>query len=263
MASHIIAFDANAASAELNRVRRIIGREFRTVTEAQLPPAHVDMNSNPVARIREMRRRGEDIMEIAVEAGAAALKDRDHRQFQIGDLAREVQKKYGENTLGAYCKRIGAVYNTVMEWRRVSEFWDDENTARQYFLDNGLSYTHLREARRLKTVRTFNEITDIVESWLTAGEDGLPITPDEAKIRVDKMLGKDVPPTKLFDGVGRVIEVVGAESSRPRVILELEPGADYGQLLKIASMYGRLIVTEPEGEKAVSESADDAPQAPF
>ena len=77
-------------------------------------------------------------LEEIISDGLVAREERDGSQWRLGDLAQEVAKGYGEDTIGKYAGEIGIVKKTLMNYRTVSARFSPEvrNNHRK------LSYSH-------------------------------------------------------------------------------------------------------------------------
>jgi hypothetical protein len=64
--------------------------------------------------------------EELISSGMVAREDRDNSQWLLGDLAKEVEKGYGEDTVGKYAGEIGIVKKTLMNYRTVSTRFSPE-----------------------------------------------------------------------------------------------------------------------------------------
>lgn len=92
--------------------------------------------------------------EEAVSIGIQLREVKDNVHWELGDLARKVEKHYGEDCLGKFANGIGIPKDSLREYRRVAR--KIKKTARCPFL----SYRHHQRAAN----------TDHPERWLKKAE---------------------------------------------------------------------------------------------
>ncbi len=69
--------------------------------------------------------KGSDWEEL-VSSGIIAMELRNQTQWVLGDLALEVEKQYGRDSLGQYATAIGVKRATLARYRSVSKAWPPE-----------------------------------------------------------------------------------------------------------------------------------------
>lgn len=111
--------------------------------------------------------------EDLVGAGIYAVEVRSAMQIIIGYLAKQVEKRYGEDRLGSFAFELGLAARTVRDWRSVYTFWYKENGASAPFtaraeLPEHASYTHMRVA-----ARHFDDALTALPALETALDDSL------------------------------------------------------------------------------------------
>jgi hypothetical protein len=57
--------------------------------------------------------------------GKALVEDLSGKQYELGELADEIEKSYGDDTLGEYAEAIGITYDTLKGYRYVWRRWKD------------------------------------------------------------------------------------------------------------------------------------------
>lgn len=95
----------------------------------------------PSAQIESVARDWESL----ISDGLNAREERDGSQWKLGDLALEIEKGYGEDTIGKYASEIGIVKKTLMNYRTVSARFTSE--VRKHHAK--LSYSHFVAASGL------------------------------------------------------------------------------------------------------------------
>ncbi len=148
--------------------------------------------------------------ELICEAGRIAAQNIDQGRYLIGDLAAQVKKEYGRDTVGRFAKDIGIPKARAQEYRQVCEFWSNSQRIHIFERFQGMvSYSHLRKAMRLKNnLEAFLFIEE-------CGNNGW--TCEEAGVRLTERLGKPTPPPKLLDGLGFIRDIRGQ-----RVLIEVD-----------------------------------------
>jgi len=142
---------------------------------------------------------GEDTWEAAVSAGIQAQENMDTGRWTIGDLALLVVTKYGDNSVQDFAKSIKVEASRVKEYRTVARFWEKSARAdiRESFAN--ISYSHMREAMRLKDVDAAMKF--IEECSLN------DYTVEMARIKLNERLGKPMPPRKVAELICNVQQV--------------------------------------------------------
>ena len=139
------------------------------------------------------------------QRAAAAI---DLGRWLIGDDALAIETSYGGKEVEKYATGINVPKERVQEYRTVCKFYP--LSARAEFLESNptITYTHMREAMRLK---------ELAKAWKFLRECSQQArTVELARIRLTEMLGKPVPPIKdVFDvqsvlqaGSGKVLLAV-------------------------------------------------------
>lgn len=84
-----------------------------------------------------------------VELGRAAREHGDASRWELGDLANEIDAKYGEGAIEAWGKEIMLRRSTAYEYKRVAAFFP--HPERQYFIAQNpmVTYSHFRMATKL------------------------------------------------------------------------------------------------------------------
>lgn len=142
---------------------------------------------------------GRDVYQDAVSAAQADAADMDARRWRLGDLACLVAKQYGRNTIAAFAKDIGEPVARLRGYRTVSNFFDRGNSTRVEFSESDVvSWSHFREALRLRK-KYGEQAAQMADDFIRHVADNA-LTVEKAKVQLNKSLGKDTPPLKLFDG---------------------------------------------------------------
>lgn len=146
-----------------------------------------------IPAIEALIERGDDIWEVLVNAGIQAQEFLDTGRWTIGDLAGLVDKQYGQNTIGTFAKAINVEVERVREYRTVAAFWEIPHRQKIRADYPTITYSHMREAMRLKSVEAAEAFIEECagEGW----------TVEEARLKLRERLGKPLPPRKLVDGV--------------------------------------------------------------
>lgn len=104
------------------------------------------------AEVQQVARTWEEIL----SDGLVAREDRDGSQWKLGDLAIEVAKSYGEDTIGKYAGEIGIVKKTLMNYRTVSARFTNEVRTKY----RKLSYSHFAALVPLESPEAWLEKAD-------------------------------------------------------------------------------------------------------
>lgn len=135
-------------------------------------------------------RAGETSWDALTEAGKLAQRNMDVGRWIIGDLAVMVKTRYREDRLGSFAKEIQVDVARVREYRRVCAFW--EMSHRQHFFDDErITYSHFREAMRLKDIEHARAFLDACaeNEW----------TVEAARVALNEHLGKPSPATNVAE----------------------------------------------------------------
>ena len=154
----------------------------------------------------------DDIWEALVSDGISALEQIDAGRWIIGDNALAIDTVYGQNSIETYSLDIGAEYSRVRQYRSVSGFWHKETSPRLMLLEEcpTLSWTHFREAMRLKTPERAAEFLD------TCASNAWNIT--RARVELDKIIKRTSPAEKWVDTELRITSMPNC-----RVVFTLTP----------------------------------------
>lgn len=176
-----------------------------------------DSTIDPVDALEALAADGADVWESAISAGIEAGASIDSGKWVIGDIACLVEKQYGEDRIGDFAKSINVERDRVVEWRGVCRFFDRPTRTALRASRPNLSYTHFREAKRLKdkakAIAFLEEAAD--NDWNV----------ERARIELRAQTGKPLPPLKLVDTKATVRRIEGL-----KVTFDLNPGAT-GKLL--------------------------------
>lgn len=176
--------------------------------------------ADPLDMADAMLRQGDDPWELLVSAGITWRDQIDTGRWKIGDAALLIDKRYGEDTLTRYANGIGATPRSVKDYRQTCGFW--HKPVRESLLQElpKLTYTHFRQAMRLKDLGAaaafLQECSDA--DW----------SAERADVEISKRLKKPVPPCKLIDAK-LLIDAWGKQ----RVAFALSPD----QMLKLLDSY--------------------------
>jgi hypothetical protein len=174
-------------------------------------PATIAAPFDVDALFAELESTAGDTFDLVVNAGIAARESLDQGRYVIGDLACHVKKKYGEDQLGIFAADIHCKAASVREYRRVCAFWLRPVRAELFDAMPGLSYSMLRDARRLgDTARALDFLRKCNdEGWKC----------ERASIEIDKLLGKETP--EMFKVLDTVLS--GAAFSALRLGVDVNP----------------------------------------
>lgn len=144
------------------------------------------------------------------ELGRSAAQNIDQGRYLIGDLAAQIKKEYGRDTVGRFAKDIGIPKARAQEYRHVCEFWTKSARADIFDTYAGqVTYSHLRAAMRLKDA---DAALDFIRE---CGDNSYTV--EQAAVKLQERLGKPTPPEKLLDGLGYVRDIRGR-----RVLIEFD-----------------------------------------
>lgn len=156
------------------------------------------------------------VWETLCELGRSRVQANDGNQWELGDLAIEVDKNYGTNRIGEWAAAIGIVTSTANNYRKISRYYAPD--FRKLFPD--LSYTHyvsahipekymadgLEESLHLLTLASEN-------NWRTG----------KLAIERNALVGKPKPAKRVMDYTGIIASV---DAQIGRLVIQLEPGAN-------------------------------------
>lgn len=94
--------------------------------------------------------------EQAISLGMEAREQGDQSSWLLGDLANEVEKDYGEDSLGKYAYAIGVVKKTLQGYRTVASVFPQE-TREKY---RKLSFSHFKILASLSKPEAWLEKAD-------------------------------------------------------------------------------------------------------
>ncbi len=137
--------------------------------------------------------RGEDIWESAISAGIDAQSSMDEGRWLIGDLARLVDKSYGDDRIGDFAKGINVDVKRVMEYRTVAKFWPISVRAELLEACPTVSYSHMRLAMQCGDL---DKATAFIETCASEA-----LTVESARLRLKEVTGKPSKPKKLGEFV--------------------------------------------------------------
>jgi len=171
------------------------------------------------------------------DEGREAASQGDRNRFKIGDLACEVETRYGEHTIIDFAKAIGTAVKSVTTYRTVCRLYIFSR--REIFLTDNpmLTYTHLRDAMVL------GDVEEAYKFLETASADGLSV--EAARIALTILRGKPVPPHKLLD-----VPVSIFQAKDGRILLHtMVTTTAYLETLPKGSYTARLIITGCPNER--------------
>jgi hypothetical protein len=158
-----------------------------------------------------------DAVELAIDAAAQI----DIGRYIIGDVSILVQAHYGENEIGRFADEINVDAKRVQEYRTVCKFFPPQ--IRSQFSELPISYSHFREAMRLKDLE---EAIDFLHEcalnlWRVR----------DARDEIKKRMGDVIPerpiiaPNVRFEARKCGLCIIGAEG------LEIDPLRRYKMVL--------------------------------
>lgn len=176
------------------------------------------------------------------EWGRTAAANIDQGRWLIGDLALEVDKRYGKNTVADFAKQINVPVNRVKEYRTTCKFW--QNSVRTDILDNNpvITYTHMRKAMRFKDVSIARRFIDECagNAW----------TVERAGIEIKARLGEPVPPMNVLNVIARIEHVSIHTGDFPRAVIVFDEGVDVFALQRCQGMVVQVVVKAEETKEA-------------
>jgi len=172
-----------------------------------------------LAHLEALAETAQDIMQEAITVGQEMNGDMDERRFGLGDIAKLLVKRHGEDTLGEWAKAISVPKKTAQEYRTVATFY--EKPARAGIRENlpNISYSHMRLAIKAGDL---NEALSFLEECA----DGL-WTVEQAGIEMSKRLTGIEPPKKLLD---LTTVSYGIDTANRVISIQLAPHHDMAEL---------------------------------
>lgn len=164
------------------------------------------------------------------ERGRMKASGVDANQWDLGDLALQVETDYGKNRLGEYAKAINKPFSTLSQYRSMSAYYQKDT---RYLFEN-LSRSHYLAAKSLKDVSASLELLT-----QASNEDGW--TSGRVAIECRRIRGKPVPPKKIMDYEGCILEV---DDWQGRVVIQLAPGANMLNMSELINKTYRFKVYE-------------------
>ncbi len=167
--------------------------------------------------------------ETMCELGREMAAETDGKQWDLGDLALEVDKQYGKNRIGEFAKSIGVPVSTVKQYRRMSAYYEQDT--RTAFAN--LSRSHFLYAIMGKDVSASLEL-------LTKASNG-DWTVERTKIERKREQNRPLPPKKLMDYEGQVIRM---DMQLGQLVIEFAPGANMLNMSDLINLPLRFKVYE-------------------
>jgi hypothetical protein len=121
-----------------------------------------------------------------VSIGMVAREEADGCQWKLGDLAKEIEKDYGQDSLGKYSYAIGVAKKTLMVYRTVATKFSLE-TREKY---RKLSFSHFKACTALERPEAWLERADD-DNW---GVEKLSIEIGKAYEGLTEPDLEDIPP---------------------------------------------------------------------
>lgn len=152
------------------------------MTDAELTYEPIETNDDPM-------------WETMCEIGRNMVQAADGKQWELGDLALEVDKEYGKNRIGEWAKAIGSPVPTIKQYRRMSAY---------YGKDIRLSFPTLTRAHFLKAIH--GKDVEFSLALLHDAEVG-EWTSERVLVERKLRLGNPPPPKKLLDAEGEIADI--------------------------------------------------------
>jgi hypothetical protein len=129
--------------------------------------------------------------EALCDMARSAAASLDTGRFLIGDIALDVTKDYGNNSIAQFAKDVNIPVGRVREYRTVCKFYEIQHRQKLLSENPTLSYSHLRAAMRLKDIRAATAFLEAaaVNAW----------TVEQTGVKLLETLGKPTPVMKLLD----------------------------------------------------------------
>lgn len=125
------------------------------------------------------------------ERGRQAREALDGWRWILGDLACEVERRFGMESMADFAREVNIAKKTAEQYRRVARFYAEDTRVSFIAGAPNVTYTHFRDAMRLGTPDAAYAFLEEValNNWTT----------DEALLRLAERLGHT--PTATSDGV--------------------------------------------------------------
>lgn len=161
-----------------------------------------------------------DSYESICDYARARSEKLDLLRWRLGDCANLIAHKYSEHTILEFAKDIGQHKSTVYQYAKVAAFYKPRLRRRLFRLFPNLSYSHMRDAMRLKDKKT-------AVTWLKQCSDN-GWTADESARNLTKQLGHETE-----DAIEGIISEVDWHSNKITIELSAVPDFMTGQLVRI------------------------------
>lgn len=158
--------------------------------------------------------------EILCEQGRLAAEEMDKGRFVVGDLACEVETRYGAHLIDDFAREINVGKSSVKAYRTVCRFY--EPSTRVAFLANNprITYTHMRHAMRLQSVdAAYAFLNEASANGYTTDESAHHIAERLGAATQSKIFDKVVPITTDGDNVTFACDAVLVEGVRYRFVV--------------------------------------------
>lgn len=174
------------------------------------------------------------VWETLCELGRAKVQAKDGNQWELGDLALEVDKAYGQNRIAAWAHEIGIAPSTASTYRGMSRYY--ENNLRKLFPN--LSYTHY-----LKAMIPQKYMADgLSESMLLLTDaSNLDWTSGQIGIARNTITGKPKPAKRVANYTGKIIE---ADDITGQIVFQFDAGANVIAMQKLLGQHLRMKLFE-------------------
>lgn len=167
--------------------------------------------------------------EIMCELGRNLVNSADGKQWDLGDLALEVDKEYGKNRIGEWAIAIGLAVSTAKQYRRMSSYY--EKDMRTAFPN--LTRSHYLNAIMGKDISASLEL-------LTEASNG-DWTIDRTKVERKRRVGRPLPPKKIMDYEGEITDI---DMQIGRLVISFAPGANMLTMIDLTDKPLRFKVYE-------------------
>lgn len=161
--------------------------------------------------------------EQLADAGRRAADDMDRGRFTIGLLALEVEKDYGNDSIGKFAVDIHVEKDRVQDYRGVCAYY--EKSIRTGILTEcpNLRFSHFKVAKR------FGDLASSLAFLREANDNAWSC--ELTRIKAIERLGQPTPPMKLLDDSGplsvvlaRVASALGGTDKQVRIVIyEVQP----------------------------------------
>lgn len=156
------------------------------------------------------------VWETLCELGRAKVEANDGNQWELGDLALEVDKTYGKNRIGEWAGAIGIATSTANTYRGMSRYY--ESNFRKLFPD--LSYTHYLKAM-IPEKYMADGLEESLQLLTQASEGGWKT--GKLALERNAITGKPKPPKRVLDYTG---EIVSIDAQIGRMVIQFDAGAN-------------------------------------